>query len=168
MFKRLSYITIKGNLGKLLPQMTVLDKDELKFVMNQVNGIRVVIATKWRHTFFCYFTRSRIYRHRDYILLPKSIMEASSSNSFPNVREVWVTFLRALEVFWDEVFYSWKFCIKLNNLDVRPLSLENEAQFVSIMTIQSTLWLSKHGQKCQHLITSHWSLKSGSRFWCFG
>ena len=46
MFKRLSYITIKGNLGKLLSQMTVLDKDELKFVMNQVNGIRVVIATK--------------------------------------------------------------------------------------------------------------------------
>ena len=29
--------------------------------------------------------------------------------------------------------------IKLNNLDVRPLSLENEAQFVSIMAIQSTL-----------------------------
>ena len=38
MFKRLSYITIK--------EMTVLDKDELKFVMNQANGIRVVIATK--------------------------------------------------------------------------------------------------------------------------
>ena len=43
---RLSYITIKGNLGKLLPQMTVVDKDELKFVMIRVNGIRVVIATK--------------------------------------------------------------------------------------------------------------------------
>ena len=104
MFKRLSYITIKGNLGKLLPQMTVLDKDELKFVMNQVNGIRVVIATKWRHTFFYYFTHSRIYRHRDYILLPKSIMEAFSTNSFPTVCEVWMTFLRALEIFWDEVF----------------------------------------------------------------
>lgn len=31
MFKRLSYIAIKGNLGKILPQMTLLDKDELKF-----------------------------------------------------------------------------------------------------------------------------------------
>ena len=167
MFKRLSYITIKGNLGKLLPQMTVLDKDELKFVMNQVNGIRVVIATKWRHTFFYYFTRSRIYRHRDYILLPKSIMEAFSTNSFPTVCEVWMTFLRALEIFWDEVFLL-EIQYKTDDLDVRPLSLENEAQFVSIMTIHSTLWLSKHGQKCQHLITSHWSLKSGSRFWCFG
>ena len=54
--------------------------------------------------FFYYFTRSRIYRHRDYILLPKSIMEAFSSNSFPNVCDVWVTFLRALEIFYDEVF----------------------------------------------------------------
>ena len=168
MFKRLSYITIKGNLGKLLPQMTVLDKDELKFVMNQVNGIRVVIATKWRHTFFYYFTRSRIYRHRDYILLPKSIMEAFSTNSFPTVCEVWMTFLRALEIFWDEVFLleiqykteqSWCSAIIIR---------KRSAVTVSIMTIQSTLWLSKHGQKCQHLITSHWSLKSGSRFWCFG
>ena len=46
MFKRLSYITIKGNMEKLLSQMTVLDKDELKFVMIRVNGIIVVIATK--------------------------------------------------------------------------------------------------------------------------
>ena len=46
MFMRLSYITIKGNLGKLLPQMTVLDKDELKVVMISANDIRVVIATK--------------------------------------------------------------------------------------------------------------------------
>ena len=31
-------------------------------------------------------------------------MEAFSTNSFPIVCEVWMTFLRALEIFWDEVF----------------------------------------------------------------
>ena len=48
MFKHLSYVAIKGNLGKLLStdDGTVLDKDELKFVTIRVNGIRVVIATK--------------------------------------------------------------------------------------------------------------------------
>lgn len=74
----------------------------------------------------------------DYIILPKSIMEAFSTNSFPTVCEVLMTFLRASEIFWDEVFLL-EIQLKLNNLDVRPLSLENEAQFVSIMTIQSTL-----------------------------
>lgn len=31
-------------------------------------------------------------------------MEAFSTNSFPTVCEVLMTFLRALEIFWDEVF----------------------------------------------------------------
>ena len=31
-----------------------------------------------------------------------------------------------IEIFWDEVFMvGWKFSMKVDNVDVRPLSLEN-------------------------------------------
>ena len=89
-FRHLSYPAIKGNMGKLPPQMTVLE-DELKFVITDQG--------QWHHSchsnemmpiLFLLLFNSHPYlsAHWNFILFPKSIMEAFSSNSFPSVREV--------------------------------------------------------------------------------
>ena len=87
------------------------------------NDIGVVIATKWGHYLFYleqYFSALGT-------VLPKSFTVAFSYNSCLNVREVCAKSVTALSRYYGKKFLWLEIQYKMDNLDVRLLSVLNEA-----------------------------------------
>ena len=100
----------------------VLDKDKNLLRSGRCSDIGVIIATKWRYYLFYL---------QEYIsalgtALSKSFTIAFSSNSRQCLSGLSEICKSVVDIFWDEVFMA-RNTVKNDNLDVWPLSVENEA-----------------------------------------